>query len=221
MRRYFDGGPADRHSVQSRQPKPNIALKTFVGSRPVTETEFVAAVLVNPNVRAILSRLHTLTLDDSWLVSGALFQTIWNVKTGKPATHGIRDYDIFYFDADTSWSAENEVIERAAHLFADLNVSIEVRNQARVHLWYEEKFGLPYPPLKNACEGIDRFLMHNAQVGIRPRGAQFEIYAPKGLDDIERMIVRPNLTANFNADRYFEKASRWKSLWPGITILPP
>ena len=71
-------------------------------------------------------------------------------ERGRDDLHGIRDYDVFYFDADTSWSAENEVIERAAHLFADLNVSIEVRNQARVHLWYEEKFGLPYPPLKSA-----------------------------------------------------------------------
>ncbi len=187
----------------------------------MTESEFVATVLVNPDIRAILTRLPALALNESWLVSGALFQTIWNVETGRPATHGIRDYDIFYFDADTSWDAENNAIERAVHLFADLNVDIEIRNQARVHLWYEEKFGRPYPPLTNACEGIDRFLMHNAQVGIRPCGTQFETYAPKGLDDIEQMIVRPNITANFNAVLYVEKASRWKTLWPEITILPP
>ena len=35
------------------------------------------------------------------------------------------------------------------------------------------------------------------------------------------MIVRPNITANFQAARYFEKAARWKTLWPTLTILDP
>jgi hypothetical protein len=30
---------------------------------------------------------------------------------------------------------------------ASLRVAVEVRNQARVHLWYPAKHGLPYPKL--------------------------------------------------------------------------
>ncbi len=185
----------------------------------MTETEFISAVRANPINRTILARLPELALDDCWLVSGALFQTVWNVLTQMPRQHGIRDYDIFYFDPDTSWEAENRAIARAAHLFADIDAKIEVRNQARVHLWYEEKFARPYPPLLNACEGIDRFLMHNAQVGMRGQHGSFEVYAPHGFDDIERMIVRPNLNANYNPTRFAEKAARWKTLWPELTIL--
>jgi hypothetical protein len=78
-----------------------------------------------------------------------------------------------------------------------------------------------YPPLGRATEGIDRFLMQHAQVGIRPRDALYEVYAPRGFADIERLIVRPNLTQNFRTDLYHEKAARWKSLWPELTILEP
>ena len=73
--------------------------------------------------------------------------------------------------------------------------------------------------LERATDAINRFLMHNAQVGIRRRGGCYDVYAPHGFADIEQMIVRPNLTHNFRADRYYEKAVRWKALWPEITIL--
>jgi uncharacterized protein len=186
----------------------------------MTGQEFVAAVLRNRVNREILSCLSVLELQDAWLVSGALFQTAWNVLTGRAPEYGIRDYDVFYFDPDTSWHAEDTAIRRAADIFQDLNAAIELRNQARVHLWYREKFGAPYPPLTCATDGIDRFLMHNAQVGIRPRGTDYDIYAPRGFDDIAQMVVRPNAVANFRAERYLEKARRWKSLWPEITIVP-
>ena len=183
----------------------------------MTEAEFIAAILRNPINATILARLSQLHASDAWLVSGALFQTVWNVLTHRAPDYGIKDYDIFYFDPDTSWDAENAVIERAKRVFADVDAAIEVRNQARVHLWYEAKFGSPYPPLARTTDGIDRFLMHNAQVGIRRDG--HDVYAPRGFDDIANMIVRPNRTANFRAERYLEKAERWKSLWPEITIL--
>ena len=185
----------------------------------MTEAEFIAAILRNPVNATILARLPQLKAPDAWLVSGALFQTVWNVQTHRAPSYGIKDYDIFYFDPDTSWDAENNVIVRARHRFADVDAAIEVRNQARVHLWYEEKFGAPYPPLTRSTDGIDHFLMHNAQVGIRARGETYDLYAPHGFEDVARMIVRPNRTANFRADRYREKAERWKSQWPEITIL--
>jgi hypothetical protein len=186
----------------------------------VTDVDFIAAVLSNPINRTILDHLPALGLPDAWLVSGALFQTVWNVLTGRPVTCGIRDYDLFYFDPDDSWAAEDAVIRRVRDAFADVAADIEIRNQARVHLWYSQKFGAAYPPLSRATDGIDRFLMHNAQVGIRANGDAYEIYAPRGFDDLADLIVRPNVTANFRADLYYAKAERWKASWPEITIAP-
>jgi uncharacterized protein len=109
--------------------------------------EFLALALRNPVNVAIIGELSRLALPDAWLVSGCLVQTAWNMLTGRAVDHGIADYDVFYFDPDTSWEAEDAVI-RALHLrLAHLSAKIEARNQARVHLWYPDKHGLPYPPL--------------------------------------------------------------------------
>jgi hypothetical protein len=186
----------------------------------MTESEFTALALRNPVNAALLPRLPSLGLTDAWIVSGSLFQTVWNIRTGRDPLHGIRDYDIFYFDADTSYDAEDAAIRRVRDAWADIPATIEVRNQARVHLWYVEKFGAPYPPLTQSTDGIDRFLMPCAQVGIRRDGAGYKLYAPKGVDDVARMIVRPNRIPNFQAARYDEKAARWKALWPELTVLP-
>jgi hypothetical protein len=66
---------------------------------------FIALALTTPMSRAILDRLSILALPDAWLVSGSLFQTAWNALTARPAMHGNKDYDIFYFDPSTSWCA--------------------------------------------------------------------------------------------------------------------
>ena len=74
---------------------------------------FLAAALKNPVNEAIARELFELALPDAWLVSGCLVQTVWNVLTGRAAGYGINDYDVFYFDPDTSWEAEDAVIPQA------------------------------------------------------------------------------------------------------------
>ena len=181
---------------------------------------FLDAALRNPANEAIARELFEAALPDAWIVSGCLVQTVWNVQTSRAVDHGINDYDIFYFDPDTSWVAEDAVIRKLQQRLAGCDVAIEVRNQARVHLWYPDKHGLPYPPLACSTEGIDRFLTRNTQVGIRRNADGYDVYAPNGFDDIEGMVVRPNPGPNFSPANYAAKAARWKSLWPELTVLP-
>jgi hypothetical protein len=185
----------------------------------MNKDELLAATLRNPANQIIADELLELALRDAWIVSGCLVQTVWNVLTGRAVDYGISDYDVFYFDPDTSWEAEDEVIRTLRHRLADLPVTIEARNQARVHLWYPEKHGLPYPPLHCSTEGIDRFLTANTRIGVRRTRDGYDVYAPGGFDDVANMIVRPNRSANFSAANYAAKAARWKKLWPEITVL--
>lgn len=182
--------------------------------------EFLATALRNPVNEAIAEALHRLGLPDAWIVSGCLVQTVWNALTARAVDYGISDYDIFYFDPDTSWQAEDAVIRDVQNRLAGLGVTIEVRNQARVHLWYPQKHGLPYPALQSSKQGIDRFLTKNTQVGLRRTNSGYDVYAPNGFDDIANMIVRPNPRPNFSAENYNTKAARWKTLRPEITVLP-
>jgi uncharacterized protein len=182
---------------------------------------FLAAVLRNPAHAALARALDDLALPDAWIVSGCLVQTVWNGLTRRAVDYGISDYDVFYFDPDTSWGAEDAVIRRLAARLDDVGAPVEVRNQARVHLWYPDKHGLPYPPLQRSTEGIDRFLTRNTMVGLRRAPGGYEVYAPHGFDDIAGLIVRPNPGASFSAANYAAKAARWKHLWPELTVLEP
>jgi hypothetical protein len=90
---------------------------------------FIELACRNPFNLAVLERIGELAAPDSWLVAGCLYQTVWNILSDRPVTENIKDYDIFYFDAsDTSYEAEDRVIKRAADLFSDLDIEIEVRN---------------------------------------------------------------------------------------------
>jgi hypothetical protein len=177
-------------------------------------------VLADPTVAAVLERGPELGVGDWWLTAGVLFQTVWNGLTGRPPGTGIRDADLFYFDPDTSWAAEDAVIRRGAPLFADLPVPVEIRNEARVHLWYADHFGVPAPPFRDCRDAIDHFAAVCCCYGItvQPDGG-LRVYAPHGYADLFAMVLRPNPRLAPQSV-YEAKAARWLTEWPQLTALP-
>lgn len=156
-----------------------------------------------------------LGLPDAWLVAGCLFQTVWNLRSGLPPGASIRDYDLFYFDAsDLSQAAEAAIGERVHACFADLGVTVEAKNQARVHTWYADYFGYPYPPLKDSRDGIDRFLVRCTCVGLAPG---LQLYAPNGLQDLYEGRLEPNPLCERTA-LFRRKAADYQSRWDWLTI---
>lgn len=178
------------------------------------EAGFRAQVALNPVNRAILSRWQHLDLPNAWLVAGCLFQTVWNIRAGRPPDADIKDYDIFYFDADDlSARAEALAQSRVGSLLGDLGVTVEVANQARVHLWYPQHFGHPYPALSCVEEGIDRFLVLETCVAVRPD----ECYAPYGLAGLYQGTLSPNpLTPH--AELFARKAASYCHRWSGLKV---
>ena len=185
------------------------------------EREFLDFVRANPGVAAILERMRDFPAPDLWLVSGCLFQSVWNVLERKDPAHGILDYDLFYFDPDASYEAEDAWIKRAAAHFAPTALPVELRNQARVHLWYAKKFAIAdYPPLKSACDGVDHFLFPACMVAVRPRADdELELYAALGLDDVFNRVLRSNpLWPQPRDERFWSKVRRYQSAWPSVTV---
>ena len=184
------------------------------------EERFLGIVLADPTVAAILERAPALGLPDWWLTAGVLFQTVWNSLTGRAPGTGIRDADFFYFDRDTSWEAEDAVIRAGADVFAELPVPVEIRNEARVHLWYADRFGIPAPPFRDCADAIDSFAAVCCCYGVTvDPGGRPRVYAPHGYDDLFSLVVRPNRRL---APRhvYEAKAARWQQQWPELTVLP-
>ena len=143
---------------------------------------------------------------------------MWNLRDGRPPGAGIRDHDVFYWDGDTSWDAEDVVIRRAAALGAEIGARLEVRNQARVHLWYERRFGVSCPPLRSAQDGIDRFLVAGTAVGIALDTG--EVYAPFGLDDLAEGVLRIN-PRHPSPALFHAKAEDYRARWPWLRIIDP
>lgn len=179
----------------------------------------VDVILADPILGATLEKARDLELPDHLLVSGAIYQTVWNALTARLSGYGLKDIDLVWFDAsDLSWEAEDRVIRQASAAFADWSVPVEPRNQARVHLWFEERFGLSYAPLRSSAEGLGRYasICHAVGVRLRPDG-ECEVFAPFGLDDIFALRIRPNRLLD-NAVTHAEKAARMQVLWPEVTV---
>jgi hypothetical protein len=169
----------------------------------------------------VLTVARDLDLPDWLVVSGAVYQRVLNHLTGRDPDYGIKDYDLAYFDAsDLSYGAEDAVIRRVADAFeAPLAPMVEVRNQARVHLWFEAKFGEAYAPLSSTAAALDRFVSPLFAVGVRlTRSDALSIVAPFGLDDLFALRLRPNprrRTAGFA-----RTATAVAARWPEVTIEP-
>jgi hypothetical protein len=118
-------------------------------------------------------------------------------------------------------SDEARFLRRGTELFGDLPVPVEIRNEARVHLWYADRFGTPAPPFRDRADAIDAFAVLCCCYGVtvdadgRPR-----VYAPYGYGDLFEMVVRPNRRGPAPRHVYEAKAARWTTVWPELTVLP-
>lgn len=191
----------------------------YAGADPATQEQALRDIIAqSPDLTGWLTRLHALDLPDSWLVSGAIYNLVWNHLTDRPALHGIKDVDLFYFDPDLSYEAEDRAIRRVTAHFPPTPV-VELRNQARVHLWYPRHFGQPYPQLACSRQAIDLFAARTHCIGARPTKAGLELYAPYGLDDIFSFRLTPNLALD-NRATHHAKAVRQMALWPELKLVP-
>ncbi len=173
-----------------------------------------AIIRSDPDLMRLLEHLRGVALPQWRLVSGCLYQTAWNVLTNRPRGTGIQDYDVIYFDSkDLSWEAEDAIIKRVIAA-----VPLQIRNQARVHLWYEPHFGVPYAPLRTADESLTRYPVTVQAVGARlENDGRLDIIAPFGLDDVFAMVMRPN--SLFKHRPTFEaKIARTRLNWPEISV---
>jgi len=182
---------------------------------------FAAIIRADPDLMRLLERLRTLDLPQWWLVAGCLYQTVWNTLTDRPRGDGINDYDVIYFDADDlSWEAEDTVIRRVAAATKECVGPVQVRNQARVHLWFADRFGCDYPQLRRAEESLRYYASFVQAVGVRLTADDcLDVAAPFGLDDVFAMRIRPNHALN-NAASHTDKAARAKAIWPQVVIEP-
>lgn len=187
------------------------------------EARLIGMVQDSPTLVGVMRGLRALDLPDWRLVSGCVYQTAWNAITGREPDYGLKDYDAVYFDPDTAYEAEDVFIKRAAAAFEPpLDAMVEVRNQARVHLWFEQKFGEPYAPLTCIDEALQRFVCPAFAVGVRlEEDDRITVAAPFGLDDLFAMRLRPNPNRPISAGAFARVSASARARWPELIVEEP
>jgi hypothetical protein len=157
---------------------------------------------------------------DWLLAAGAIRDAVWDDLHGRPPTTP-RDLDLGFFDPDDltpERDAEVEAAlgERAPHLPWD------AKNQAAVHRWYPDRFGIEVEPFGSTAEAVATFPETATCVGVRLlAGDDMLIVAPYGLDDLFACVCRHNPTRvprAFYERRVAEKG--WGERWPRLRYAP-
>jgi hypothetical protein len=98
----------------------------------------------------------------------------------------------------------------------------QAKNQAAVHLWYEERFGYAVEPLTSTADAVGTFPETAAAVAVRLHADdRLEVVAPCGLDDLLGLVHRHNprrASVEIYARRLATK--RIAERWPRVTIVP-
>jgi len=175
----------------------------------------------NKILNKLFTRAPSLGLKDYYIGAGCLAQTIWNYLSGFPLNHGIQDVDfVYYNNKDMSFNEEDKVVNKVHKLYKDIPIKIDVKNQARVHLWYEKHFGYtikPYPSLEAA---INTWPTTATAIGARRESSgKWIVYAPFGLNDLFGKIVRAN-KAQITKEIYEKKVIKWSAIWIDLKIIP-
>lgn len=173
----------------------------------------------NEHLHIIISSIFELEIPDLFVGAGCIAQTVWNHFHGFEPSQYISDIDIAYYDAsDRSGEAEARVIDLIHNKYKNFAVKLDVKNQARVHLWYENHFGNKIAPYKSIYDAIDTWPTTATAIGVRKINGVFEIYAPYGLNDLFGLIVRPN-KKQITKEIYERKIQRWSRHWAELKII--
>ncbi|KKQ79819.1 MAG: hypothetical protein UT01_C0027G0004 [Candidatus Daviesbacteria bacterium GW2011_GWA1_38_7] len=175
-------------------------------------------VLKNPYISTILNGNPFPKYDNWYLGAGCICQSVWNHLSDKKITDGIKDYDLVYYNAkDISKESEEKEQERIRSLFLSIQAEIEVVNEARVHLWFEQDFGKKIDQLKSCEDAINRWPTTATSVGVNKINGKLNVYAPYGLNDLFGMVVRPNKPSVIKWV-YEKKVEKWTKKWPDLKV---
>ncbi|TQR27713.1 hypothetical protein C7Y47_22885 [Lysinibacillus sphaericus] len=114
----------------------------------INEELLVRTISKSEPITKVLQTLKELNLPFEYYIgAGRITNTIWNDISGYPIEYGISDIDIVYYDEYNMESdSEKKLKDKLESKLWNFQFDFDVKNQARVHLWYESKFGFPSNP---------------------------------------------------------------------------
>ena len=165
----------------------------------------------------LISELEETNYPNAYICAGFIQQIVYNFANGYDLHKNIKDIDIIYFDQQEN-KEYDKLVSELLYKGIDKRIEIDIKNQAFVHIWYEEKYGYAIDPYKSIYEAIDSFPTTSTSIGIRKEKEEYRIYSSFGLDDLFNMILRPN-KRQITKEIYDKKKNRIKKFWPKVRVV--
>jgi hypothetical protein len=196
---------------------PAPAALASEGGAPARLWEALAGV---PRLMGALEAAREASLPDWLLGAGAVRDAVWDTVQGLDARPP-RDVDVAFFDPH-DLTPGRDAAARAALLERAPDIPWDAKNQAAVHLWYPDRFGIAVPALRSAADGVATWPETATCVAVRLLpDDDLLVVAPYGLDDLLGCVCRHNparVPAAVYERRVAEKA--WVERWPRLRRLP-
>lgn len=176
-------------------------------------------ILQNEVLREVLIILSQSKLRNYYVAAGCINQTVFNYYHGNELNFGIEDFDIVYFDNDLSYEKEDGIIRYLTNLLKDIPINLDIKNEARVHLWYGEKYGKDIEPYASVEDAISSWGTSITCIGVRIENDKLIVCAPFGLNDLFTMTIRP-IKKQFSEEQYLIKTKKWQDKWSLLKVLP-
>lgn len=191
-------------------------------AEPARADELRSILVASRWLLAILEHVAVVDPPEWWVGAGAIRDVVWAAQfEGGLDEPKVKDVDVAFFDSQSlGRPREAEVEERLRQ--CDASVGWDATNQAAVHLWYAQRFGVDVPPLGSVPDAVATWPEYAACVAVRLSAAgRLEVCAPHGLDDILDGVWRRNPT-RVTLEEYGRRLARKQpaSRWPGVRVVP-
>lgn len=168
-----------------------------------------------PLTMSALRPVAQLGIDDCWIGAGFIRNAIWDHLHDQPAALVPEsDVDVIYFDPDCA-SLERDLAIEARLTESCPGVPWSVHNQARMH---ERNGDAPYRDTEDA---IAQWPETATAIAARLCGAEVEVSAPHGIDDLLQLIVRPTPRFECKLAIYRRRVAGkdWQRRWPRLWVI--
>ncbi len=170
----------------------------------------------------VLKAVRQLALPDWYVGGGAIRNLVWDHLHGYAEPSWLADVDVAYYEA-TNEDRERDKREEEKLQRLLPGIRWDVKNQAYVHEWFEERFGYAVPPLSSTREAVATWPETATAVAVRLTSSdEIEVFAPLGLEDLFGLVVRRN-PARVTPEQYLRRVAekRYTQRWPRVRIMPP
>jgi len=194
--------------------------RTRVHRQPDRADELSEVLVASDWFMAVLATVAAVDPPQWWVGAGVVRDLVWGTRFGDGFDpDDVTDVDVAFFDLADLSEGREAVLESELGR-RDPSIVWDIKNQAAVHTWYPDRFGLDVPPFRSVSEAVATWPEYAACVAARlAEDGSLMILAPHGLDDLLDGIWRRNPT-RVTVEEYERRLMRKDpgSRWPGVRL---